>query len=155
MSRDNIHYLRLNESIKLTNGIEITRVPGYWIYMLPNGSSEKIEINSEFSKKGNTRITKEKVALMMADRLKLDAKFYLNKTTNKHKTRAKRILVKILYENLNLTHYEIAEFLEYVSHSGSVQSLQTTNAAIQTDARLKQDYQDILRLVLRYNSRIT
>jgi hypothetical protein len=150
MNRDDIHYLRLNESMKLANGTEIIRVPGYWIYMLPNGSSEKIEINSEFSKSEEKRLTKEIVVSIMADNFNLDVKFYLNKTTNKQKTIAKKILIKILYDKLSLTHEEIAKFLNYSAHGSSVRALQTINREMQYDTELRKDYNYMLRSVQRY-----
>ena len=147
---DNIHDLKLNETIHIDNGTFIIRVPGYWVYVFKNGSSQKIPYSTEFNNKKPKILTKELLTLIISSYLNIPNDFYYQKTKKGKRAEGKKILVKILYENLNMKYDKIASFMRYKTHAAPLAALKRMNEILMFDTEYKRDYKEILRQLLKY-----
>jgi hypothetical protein len=149
-----IFNIGLNESIILEDGTKILRVPDHWIYIFPGGATEKIPFSYDLSTYKRKKFSKETMAKLVSDYYNLPEGFYKERNRKGNRPKAKRILVRLLYDNLKMNHYDIAVFIGYRHHSSSVLGLKEHKREIQDPTslgkKIKQEYEDIYREYLKY-----
>lgn len=140
-----LYTMSLHETIKLDSGIEILRVPGYWIYTLPNGNSIKIEFDTEFEYSGQrTKLTSKEIINYVARYFDLNTGFLKFKSREGNMPRAKAILVNIFDDILKYNRSHTMKIMYYKTKPSVIGTIKAFKNWHDTDKSFKRDYENIL-----------
>jgi len=142
-----IYLLKLNE--QTTQGvINITRVPGGWIYIINNSNPIFIQMNYEFENINlNLNINPERVIESVRKSFNLPKDWLLKKSRKGNIPLAKMIICKILTDKLHLRQFQISDLLNYKTHSSVINSLSTINKELTYNKKTIEWYVKILKLL--------
>lgn len=106
-----IYELQLHEEMTLSRRCTIMRVAGGWNYIYECGV-QFVSYDSEFEYTGKIQnLMPQRVIYCVRDFFKLPNNFIESGSKAGHIPLAKKFIMKFLHENLDMTHTEIAEYV--------------------------------------------
>lgn len=141
----NIYELDLHESTTVNENINIIRVPGHWIYTLPNKEPIAIPFNYEFMFANmKVELNPRKIIELVREYFNLPKNFIKSRSREGEIPLAKKIISKILIDYTRLTTSKISKILNYKTHSTVVIGLQTLSDLMETEEKIRTQYNYLL-----------
>jgi len=141
-----VYNIKLHESLIINENIQVLRVPGGWIYTLPDKSPVLIDFSSEFQ---FTDIKRNVDPLIVIEVVRQYFNLHQNfiKIFNRYGNipLAKKFIVDILMNYSSLNYVQVAELMNYKSVSSVVHARKTLNNLIFSDKTIEIQFTEVLK----------
>jgi len=146
-----IYELELHEQLIVNATIQVLRVPGGWLYMLPNKQPVLVQYDSKFEFYGKIKNSvPAQIEYAIKEYFKLPKDFLSSKSREGDIPIAKKFMMKIMYDQLELKHWLIAEYL-HMNRTSVTNGLMQINRLLSLKKNINNQYNEVLNAINENN----